>query len=159
MVRSLVLIPLLYLLAGCDDSGNDLVTESLNLPLATAGKTSYAVGEPIAITATNYSDSTIYLLTCCDKVIYYLDRMRDDGPWQVWSSSGIECKNECFPGGPQNLGLTCVSVVSSSPYELYISSEIDLTGTYRFRFQYQLAKHCVFSPEHQELTSNSFTVE
>ena len=158
MRRIFVLVPLCALFLCCRDSGNEAVVG----PTAEIAKPSYAIDEGAAITISNETEPTIYLLKCCDRLVYYVDRLDDTGTWSQYRSSDMPCLYGCFSDGPQFLpnSYFIVPVSQSHPYQETVNHGINQKGVYRFRFLYRFVERWGRGQlDSQEITSNSFTIE
>lgn len=110
------------ILIGCSDAGDTAVNPNGNVT-ATTNKTSYSVGENIAVTLKNDSRSTVYVGHCNYRIGFWIER-KDNNTWTDAGNVAILCQ-ALYPSGKKDF------VSGSVSHDTISLTEV---GTYRLRF-------------------------
>jgi hypothetical protein len=122
MKTMLAVLAFAGILIGCSDAGDTTVNPNGNV-IARTGKSSYSVGENIAVTLKNDSRSTVYVVHCNSWIGFYIERKESD-TWVDAGNVAIICQ-ALYPSGKKDF-------VSGSVSHDTIS--LTQAGTYRLRF-------------------------
>jgi hypothetical protein len=122
MRTMMTLLAIATILMGCSDAGDTSVNPNGNV-LATTDKTSYSVGESIAIALKNNSRSTVYFGHCNYRIGFWIER-KDNDTWVDAGNIAILCQ-ALYPSGRKDFPSSSIS---------HDTISLTQTGTYRLHF-------------------------
>lgn len=122
MKSILAVLALAGVLMGCSDAGDTVVNPSGNVT-ATTDKTSYSVGEKIAVTLKNNSRSTVYVGHCNFRIGFWIER-KESNTWVDAGNVAILCQ-ALYLSGKKDFAAGAISEDTLS---------LTQVGTYRLRF-------------------------
>lgn len=122
IMRTIITLAIACILMGCSEASNTSVNPNGNVSAST-DKTSYSVGERIAVSLKNDSHSTVYFGHCNYRIGFWIERKEND-TWVDAGNIAILCQ-ALYPIGRKDFP-------SSSVY--HDSIALRKIGSYRLRF-------------------------